>query len=170
MPEEPNPDSTETTQAHQEAPPSSTGSSEPTFITLAKLIEERPWSKAMVGEFLGEPDRTAPNPNYRSGPPMRLYDLKRIEQAEATPEFALRKTKYEARKEGSARKIQRQTRETHRRCPSDRNSVLLWHDRRGSPRKWAECLGGLGRRKKQSARKFRRARFPDPRVSCPRGH
>ena len=101
MPEEPNPDSTEPTQAHQEAPPSSTGSSKPTSISVGRLIEERPWSKAMVGEFLGEPDRTAPNPNYRSGPPMRLYDLKRIEQAEATPEFALRKTKYQARKKAA---------------------------------------------------------------------
>ena len=101
MPEEPNPDSTEPTQAHQEAPPSSIGSSEPTFITLAKLIEERSWSKAMVGEFLGDPDRTAPNPNYRSGPPMRLYDLKRIEQAEATPEFAPRQAQYEVKKKAA---------------------------------------------------------------------
>ena len=101
MPEEPNPDSIEPTQEHQEAPPSSTGSSEPTFITLTKLIEERPWSKAMVGEFLGEPDRTAPNPNYRSASPMRLYDLKRIEQAEATPEFALRQARYEVKKKAA---------------------------------------------------------------------
>ena len=101
MPEEPNPDSTEPTQAHQEATPSSTGSSKPTFITLAKLIEERPWSEPMVRDFLGEPDRTPPNPHYRAGPPMRLYDLKRIEQAEATPEFALRQAQYEVRKKAA---------------------------------------------------------------------
>ena len=55
----------------------------------------------MVRDFLGEPDRTPPNPHYRAGPPMRLYDLKRIEQAEATPEFALRQAQYEVRKKAA---------------------------------------------------------------------
>jgi hypothetical protein len=36
----------------------------------------------------GEPDRLSTNPNYRSGPQMRLYDLHRVEQIESQADVA----------------------------------------------------------------------------------
>jgi hypothetical protein len=55
-------------------------------ITLAGL-KERGWTATLVQRFLGAPERTAPNPHYRSGPPMRLYLLTRVEAAEADEAF-----------------------------------------------------------------------------------
>lgn len=43
-------------------------------VSVAGLIE-RGWSRAMVDSILGKADETRRNPHYRSGPPMRLYDL-----------------------------------------------------------------------------------------------
>ena len=57
----------------------------------------------MVRDLLGDPDQQARNPRYRTGPPMLLYDLKRVEEAEATPEFALRLAQYEPRKQTGLR-------------------------------------------------------------------
>jgi len=51
------------------------------------VLADRGWTPAAIRRFLGEPDRTAPNPVYRSKAPMRLYLLERVEQAEATPEW-----------------------------------------------------------------------------------
>jgi hypothetical protein len=51
--------------------------------TLAK----RGWTEAAIRKFLGDPDRLAPNPVYRSAAPMRLYSLSRAAAAEATEEW-----------------------------------------------------------------------------------
>lgn len=51
-------------------------------------MKERGWTTSMIKRLLGEPDAFATNPNYRSGHPMRLYDLSRIEAAEASDAFA----------------------------------------------------------------------------------
>jgi hypothetical protein len=59
----------------------------PDSITRAGLVGKRGWTDAAVTRFLGAPDVTAPNPHYRSGPPMGLYALERVERIEATPEF-----------------------------------------------------------------------------------
>ena len=105
MPKEPNSNLTNPTQGHQEATPPtpSADSSEPTYITVSKLIGKPNWSKAMVRDLLGDPDQQARNPRYRTGPPMLLYDLKRVEEAEATPEFALRLAQYELKRQTGLR-------------------------------------------------------------------
>ncbi|MDI4663671.1 hypothetical protein K9U40_04900 [Xanthobacter autotrophicus] len=54
------------------------------LIPVSVLKQERGWTDTMVQKFLGDPDQLKPNPNYRSGPKMRLYRLDRIEEAEAT--------------------------------------------------------------------------------------
>lgn len=45
-------------------------------------LKQRGWTDGAVKRFLGEPDALVTNPNYRSGPKMRLYDLPRVEAAE----------------------------------------------------------------------------------------
>lgn len=49
-------------------------------VTLSTLKQRG--TDGAVKRFLGEPDALAANPNYRSGPKMRLYDLPRVEAAE----------------------------------------------------------------------------------------
>jgi hypothetical protein len=42
-------------------------------------LKARGWTGTLIRRFLPTPDRTKVNPHYRSGPPMRLYDLARVE-------------------------------------------------------------------------------------------
>lgn len=66
-------------------------------ITKAS-IKERGWTDAAITRFLGEPDRTADNPHYKCAPPMKLYRVRRVEEAEGTPEFVAWKQKSEVRR------------------------------------------------------------------------
>jgi len=50
-------------------------------VTLSTL-KQLGWIDGAVKQFLGEPEALAPNPNYRTGPKMRLYDLPRVEATE----------------------------------------------------------------------------------------
>lgn len=52
------------------------------FITPTRLKDERFWTDKMIEAYLGEPDRLAANPNHRSGPKMRLYEMKRVVRVE----------------------------------------------------------------------------------------
>jgi hypothetical protein len=56
------------------------------FVTFSTL-KGRGWNEALAASLLGEPDRRVPNPHYRSGPPMKLYALSRVETAEASEAF-----------------------------------------------------------------------------------
>jgi hypothetical protein len=47
-------------------------------------LKDRRWTDSMIKTLLGQPDETATNPIYKSGPPMRLYLLERVEQTEQT--------------------------------------------------------------------------------------
>ena len=55
--------------------------------TKSRIIRERRWTESLVKRFLGNPDATRPNPNYRSAAPMKLYQLGRVFEAESTDEF-----------------------------------------------------------------------------------
>jgi len=59
---------------------------DPDYISLAGL-KKRGWTDRLVEEFLGREDRTATNPHYRSGPPMRLFARSRVEAIEKEPRF-----------------------------------------------------------------------------------
>lgn len=59
---------------------------DPDDISLAGL-KKRGWTDRLIEEFLGREDRTAPNPHYRSGPPMRLFARERVEAIEKEPRF-----------------------------------------------------------------------------------
>jgi hypothetical protein len=59
------------------------------MLTMPQL-KERGWTEAMVRDLLGEPDRRAPNPHYRSAPPMRLWAPDRVTDIEVGEDFAAR--------------------------------------------------------------------------------
>lgn len=67
---------------------------------ILRSVLARGWTRMMVDDLLGEPDDRRDNPKYRSAAPMRLYDYERIVAAEATPEFADRLEKANARRRG----------------------------------------------------------------------
>lgn len=76
-------------------------------VTLAGL-KERGWTDGAVKRFLGEPDVLVPNPNYRSGPKMRLYDLPRVECTEQSEAWRAWRDQTKARREkASVRQIKR---------------------------------------------------------------
>lgn len=52
------------------------------MIPASILKKERGWTDGLIKKFLGEPDKLAVNPNYRTGPKMKLYALERIEEVE----------------------------------------------------------------------------------------
>ena len=54
--------------------------------TLAAL-QNRGWTDRTIRILLGEPDATAPNPHGRSAPPMKLYTVERVREAEQDPRF-----------------------------------------------------------------------------------
>lgn len=56
----------------------------PEHITYSRLKGEHYWTDKMIRDLLGDPDKTAPNPHYRSGAPMKLYLLSRIIAIEQT--------------------------------------------------------------------------------------
>lgn len=58
----------------------------PEFITKATLIGSRRWTEQAISKFLGEPEKTTPT--GRPGHPAHLYAIKRVQQVEASPEFA----------------------------------------------------------------------------------
>ncbi len=64
----------------------------PTYVTRS-TIKERGWTDALIEKFLPDPDREAPNPHYRSGAPLRLYDLARVERVEKYKRFIAAKEK-----------------------------------------------------------------------------
>ncbi|RJQ74205.1 hypothetical protein D5S17_23330 [Pseudonocardiaceae bacterium YIM PH 21723] len=68
---------------------SRTGSCGP-YIDTTELKEQRGWTKAMIEKFLGEPDRTAPNPGGRGAARVKLWLFTRVQEIEATNEFKLR--------------------------------------------------------------------------------
>ena len=56
------------------------------WISLAGL-RARGWTPKLIERFLGPPERTVPNPHYRSAAPMRLRSLKKALKAEQDPAF-----------------------------------------------------------------------------------
>jgi len=51
------------------------------------IKDVRHWTDAGIRDFLGEPDETRKNPNYSSGPKMKMYDMERVRGVETSPEF-----------------------------------------------------------------------------------
>ncbi|HIF30283.1 MAG: hypothetical protein ABGZ53_29755 [Fuerstiella sp.] len=51
-------------------------------------LKERGWADSKIKNLLDPPDETRPNP-HRNGPtrPIQLYRRRRVERAEASPDF-----------------------------------------------------------------------------------
>lgn len=55
---------------------------EKTERVALSTLKQRGWTDGAIKRFLGEPDALVANPNYRSGPKMRLYELPGVQAAE----------------------------------------------------------------------------------------
>ena len=62
-------------------------------------VKQRGWTDGAIKKWLGEPDKTVKNPNYRSGPPSSLYLLSRVVAVEESREFKDWLAKYSTRRE-----------------------------------------------------------------------
>jgi len=71
----------------------------------ATQLKARGWTDALIRDLLGAPDQTRVNPHYRSGPPMRLYEVGRIEKVEGSVAWATRAEATQRRKKGAAQAV-----------------------------------------------------------------
>jgi hypothetical protein len=79
------------------------------FLTKAEVLK-RGWTVASISKILGSPDKNTRNPVYRSAPPVQLFQLNRVEEAERSPEFLEWKQK-NSKKQISARLVAKQKKE-----------------------------------------------------------
>jgi len=75
-------------------------------LLTATQLKARGWTDALIRDLLGAPDQTRINPHYRSGPPMRLYEVRRIEKVEGSAAWAARAEATSRRKEGASRAVE----------------------------------------------------------------
>ena len=73
---------------------------------IRATILERGWTDKLLKLFLAEPDKTAPNPHYRSAARMKLYLLERIEKIEQTQTFKEELEKANKRKLSAKRALE----------------------------------------------------------------
>jgi len=61
---------------------SSPGTTDTAQMLSMTALKERGWTATLIARHLGDPDRLAVNPHYRSGPKVRLYVAERVERTE----------------------------------------------------------------------------------------
>ena len=79
----------------------------------AAQLKRRGWTDKLINDLLGAPDRTAPNPVYRSTARMRLYQRQRVEAAEQHPTFIQHLNKSANRRRTAAKASQHRRNDTH---------------------------------------------------------
>jgi hypothetical protein len=62
------------------------------LVTKSGLVA-RGWTEGLIKKHLGEPDELKTNPHYKSGPPMCLYSMSRVEPFEKEAWFLEAKSK-----------------------------------------------------------------------------
>ena len=75
-------------------------------LLTATQLKARGWTDALIRDLLGAPDQTRINPHYRSGPPMRLYEVRRIEKVEGSAAWAARAEDTQRSKKGAAQAME----------------------------------------------------------------
>ncbi len=70
---------------------------DPEFITKSSL-KRRGWNDKLIAELLKQPDQAKENWYYKSGPPVCLYEWKRVRKAEKSAMFRKHLTSRPARK------------------------------------------------------------------------
>ena len=81
----------------------------PPMITRAALKRDRGWTDKMLGAFLPAPDLVTKNPNYKSGPPMLLFEVAKIEAIESSDNFKAAMASSAGRKAGAKKAIETKT-------------------------------------------------------------
>jgi hypothetical protein len=76
------------------------------FICKTDIIKKRNWTDSLIKKYLPEPDLYKPNPNYRSGSPMRIYLTQRVIDIEKCAQFQIDFQKSLKRKQRSNEVIQ----------------------------------------------------------------
>lgn len=56
------------------------------YLTKSSL-KSSGWTEGLIEKHLGEPDSTATNPHYKSGPPVKLYLISRVKRCEKKKSF-----------------------------------------------------------------------------------
>ena len=80
----------------------------------AAQLKRRGWTDKLITDLLGPPDRTAPNPVYRSAARMRLYQRERVEVAEQHHTFVQHLNKSASRRHSAAKASQNRRNDTIR--------------------------------------------------------
>lgn len=75
-------------------------------------LKKRGWTDAGIRDFLGEPDRTAPNPKYRYAAPMKIWHLHKVNQIEETDEWKEWRKASEKRREVARKAVKARKEET----------------------------------------------------------
>ena len=75
-------------------------------LLTATQLKARGWTNALIRDLLGAHDQTRINPHHRNGPPMRLYEVGRIENVEGSAAWAARTEATQRRKEGAAQAVE----------------------------------------------------------------
>lgn len=57
------------------------------YIAKSTLKKERGWTDFLIAKFLPGPCKEVPNPHYRSGSPMQLYGIERVQEIESREDF-----------------------------------------------------------------------------------
>jgi hypothetical protein len=76
------------------------------MITKSILKSERGWTDKLLKLFLPAPDLTKLNPNYKSGPPMLLFNIDSIEKIEETEEFKTEQVDTAKRKDAAKKAVE----------------------------------------------------------------
>ena len=76
------------------------------MITKSRLKSERGWTDKLLKTFLPAPDLTKPNLHYKSGPPMLLFAIEKIDAIEQTEEFKKAVAETAKRKEGAKKAVE----------------------------------------------------------------
>jgi hypothetical protein len=69
-------------------------------------LKQRGWTEAMIRDLLGEPDLYADNPHYKTAAPRRLWRLRKVEAAEAGPEFTQRRERAKRQSAAAAKAVE----------------------------------------------------------------
>ncbi|MEQ8975627.1 MAG: hypothetical protein RIE73_35265 [Coleofasciculus sp. C1-SOL-03] len=80
--------------------------SDKTYLTKTAVLE-RGWTKGAIRKFLGQADKTSPNPYSRKKPPVQLFDIQRVKQCEESSDFAVWKKKISKRRQAAQQTAKR---------------------------------------------------------------
>ena len=68
---------------HEDSQEAGAPKPEPRYITVTRLKGQFGWTESLITKHLGQHDQQAPNPHYRSAPPMRLFNIDRVNNTQA---------------------------------------------------------------------------------------